>query len=319
MPVLRNLGLVVCSALLLRAATARYELSGQIEELDRAVHVGLYDAESPFNASTTSNAHGQFHFRNLRPGSYSVSIFLRGRGEVRRTVVISPAFADEKAVVYLSIPLPPPTTTTNPDRARRRNTVSLTQLSIPDSAREAYAAAQRDLAKRLTEHAITHLKQAVALAPKFAEAWNSLGVIAYQTKDYPLAEQYFRTALATDSNGWTPTVNLGGVLLNLNRPEEALPYNLRAVERRPNDALANSQLGITYYHLQQWDTAEQYLSTAERLDPSHFSHPQLMLAQIYARRGDKEATVRELHNYLSRFPDGPVSDQIRVNLQAFEH
>ncbi len=250
--------------------------------------------ESPFTAVTTSNSQRHFRFRALQPGTYTVSAFIRRHGEARQTVVVTPSLADPKGVIRVSIPQPPVTASSPLERARRRSLVSIDQLSIPDSARQKFAEAQKDLSRRDIEHAIARLKEAVEIAPKFAEGWNSLGVIAYQSHDYSQAEEYFRKAVEADPGNWTPAVNLGGALLNLNRPQEALEYNRFAAQTRPNDALANSQLGINYFQLGQLDKAEQYLSTAERLDPSHFSHPQLMLAEIYARRGDKPATLREL-------------------------
>jgi Flp pilus assembly protein TadD len=316
MPARRLILSIPLSALLLHAAAGRLELDGQIEDVSTPVHVRLYGTDSPFTASATSNSHGHFRFRGLQPGAYIVSAFIRRHGEARRTAVVTGSFADPKGIVRITIPLPPPTSSV--DRARRRSTVSLTQLSIPDSARQKYLESQKDLARRDTEHAIAHLKEAVGLAPKFAEAWNSLGVIAYQTRDYAQAEQYFRKALEVDPGNWTPALNLGGVLLNLGRPKEALDYNRFAAQGHPNDALANSQLGMNYFQLGQFDQAEHYLSAAERLDPSHFSHPQLMLAQIYARRGDKPSTLRELRDFVSRFPDSPTAQEIRKNLDQFE-
>jgi len=195
--------------------------------------------------------------------------------------------------------------------------VSVAQLSVSDAARQKYDQAQKDLAHNNVEGATIHLKQAVELAPKFSAAWNSLGVISYQTRDYPAAETYFRKALESDPGAWTPTVNLGGVLLNLNQPSEALPYNQAAVQMHPNDALANSQLGLTYFQLGQPDRAEKYLRTAEQIDPSHFSHPQLTLAEIYARRGDQAATLRELNDFVQRFPDSLTAADIRKRLERF--
>ena len=303
---------VVC----LYGSTAQLELDGQIEEITTASHVRLYGADSPFSAYTTSGTHGQFRFRHLQAGTYILSAFIRGHGEARLTVVVTPSLADSKGVVKVTVPLPPPTSSA--DRARRRASVSVSQLSIPDAARQKVMESQKDLGKRDTEHAIAHLKEAVEIAPKFAEAWNSLGVIYYQTHDYAQAEQCFRKALESDPGGFTPSINLGGALLNLERPKEALDYNRFAVQSRPNDALANSQLGINYYKLGQLDKAEQYLSTAERLDPSHFSHPQLMLADIYARRGDKASTLRELHDFVNRFPDSPLSADLKKKLAEVE-
>lgn len=316
MPAIRQPWLIPLAAMVLHAATDQLELDGQIEDVTTPVHVSLYGAESPFTAFATSNSHGFFRFRGLQPGTYIVSAYIHRRGEARRTAVVTGSLADAKGIVRITIPLPPPTSTV--DRARRRSTVSVAQLSIPESARQKYAESQKDLARRDTEHAIVRLKEAVALAPKFAEAWNSLGVIAYQTRDYPQAEQYFRKALDADPGDWTPALNLGGVLLNLKKATEALDYNRSAVQAHPNDALANSQLGMDYFQLGQMEQAEQYLSTAERLDPSHFSHPQLMLAEIYARRGDKASTLRELRDFVSRFPDSAAAQEIRKRLEQFD-
>lgn len=316
MPSTRLFLSIPLTALLLPAAAGQLELDGQIEEVSTPVHIRLYGTDSPFMASTTSNQHGYFRFRGLRPGAYIVSAFIRRHGEARRTAVVTRSFADSKGIVRITIPLPPPTSSV--DRARRRSTVSITELSIPESARQKYLESQKDLARRDTEHAIAHLKEAVEIAPKYAEGWNSLGVIAYQTRDYAQAEQYFRKALDANPGNWTPALNLGGVLLNLGRPKEALDYNRFAAHVHPNDALANSQLGINYFQLGQFDQAEQYLTTAEHADPSHFSHPQLMLAQIYARRGDKPSTLRELRDFVSRFPDSPAAQEIRKNLEQFE-
>ncbi len=302
--------------MVLHAATGQLELDGQIEDTAAPVHVRIYGTDSPFEAFTTSNSHGHFRFRALQPGTYIVSAFIRHHGEARRTAVITSSFADSKGIVRITIPFPPPVSSV--DRGRRRSTVSVTELSIPESARQKYLESQKDLARRDSERAIAHLKEAVQIAPKYTEAWNSLGVIAYQTHDYSQAEQYFRKALETAPGDWTPALNLGGVLLNLGKPTEALDYNRFVAQAHPNDALANSQLGMNYFQLGQLDPAEQYLAAAERLDPSHFSHPQLTLAQIYARRGDKSSTLRELKDFVSRFPDSPAAQQIRKNIAAFE-
>ena len=311
----RHLWLLSLAAMYLHAATSRLELDGQIEDVTTPVHIRLYGTDSPFTAFATSNSHGSFRFRGLQPGTYIVSAFIRRHGEARRTAVVTNSFADAKGIVRITIPLPPQNSSA--DRARRRSMVSVGELSIPEAARQKLMESQKDLARRDTEHAIAHLKEAVELAPKYADAWNSLGVISYQTRHYSEAEQYFRKALEADPGNWTPALNLGGVLLNMNQPKEALDYNRFVAQAHPNDALANSQLGMNYFQLGQLDKAEQYLSAAERLDPSHFSHPQLMLAQIYARRGDKQSTLRELNDFVARFPDSPTAREIRNNLSKF--
>lgn len=190
-------------------------------------------------------------------------------------------------------------------------TVSVTVLSIPDRATHEFEEAQKCLARRDSDCAADHLSAAVKIAPQFVAAWNALGVIDYQTQRYRDAESNFRRALAADPEAYEPLVNLGGVLLNLERADEALAYNQQAVTHRPNDALANSQLGLTWFGLHQYDLAEKFLKTAITLDPAHFSHPQLALVEIYLHRGDRPAALEQLRDFLAHHPDSPQAAAIR--------
>jgi tetratricopeptide (TPR) repeat protein len=225
---------------------------------------------------------------------------------VRKTIDIGPAVAGKNGRVEIALKLDESKMT--PDRSAL---VSMRELSIPQSARDAYREANRKLQNRDVEGATAQLKRAVELAPQFSAAWNHLGTIAYQTKRYEEAEGYFRKALEVDVEAYEPLVNLGGVLVTLERFEEAWNYNLHAVLKRPTDALAQSQLGMTYFGLKRMELAEKYLLEAVRLDAGHFSHPQLMLAEIYLRRGQKEKAAAMLEDFLRHHPDWVGAAQMR--------
>jgi tetratricopeptide (TPR) repeat protein len=199
-----------------------------------------------------------------------------------------------------------------------RHTVTTKQLAIPDKAMREYEAAQRDLAKSDHESAVKRLERAVALAPQFATAWNNLGTIAYQTRKYTRAEECFREALAQDPKMYEPLVNLGGVLINLRKLDEAYQYNLHAVLTRPNDALANAQLGMTYFETGNDTAAEKYLRKAVEIDPAHFSHPQLLLAEIHLRRGDMKAAAEDLEQFLGRHPGWPQASAMREKIAGWK-
>jgi tetratricopeptide (TPR) repeat protein len=79
--------------------------------------------------------------------------------------------------------------------------------------------------------------------------------------------------LGADPEAYAPLVNLGGVLINLAKWDEALTFYRRAVLKNPSDALADSQLGMAYFYSGQLDAAEKHLTEAKRIDPAHFSHP----------------------------------------------
>ncbi|HEY2842032.1 MAG TPA: tetratricopeptide repeat protein, partial [Bryobacteraceae bacterium] len=269
-----------------------------------------FSVERPYADSADVDGHGNFRFRDLSPGNYTVAIVRDGLGEVRRTVVVSSTVAGKSGVVRATIPYSTAEAAANPIGA----VLSVRQALIPGNASAKYADAQRRLAARDPEGAVHSLEEAVSIAPQYSAAWNALGVIAFQQGQDSRAEDFFRRSLEADPNAFEPLVNLGGALLKNGPAAEALPINQKAVRDRPEDALANSQLGMNYFKLNRFAEAETYLLATERLDRAHFSQPQVFLADIYARRGNRSAAIRELEDLLELRPDGPLSGSIRRNL-----
>jgi tetratricopeptide (TPR) repeat protein len=309
---MRGALLLLTAVLCARGDNARYELRGRLLPATRA-SVWLHGATAPFEDSTLAGDEGHFRFRDVPAGTYTLGAFVPGRGEMRRTVEVGPSQADARKHIDLTVELRDGEFESR-DSLRRGAMVSAKELAIPERAHREYEEAERRLSRRDVEAAVAHLERAVELAPQFSEAWNHLGTIAYQAQDYSRAETCFRKALDADPESFQPLVNLGGVSLNLRKFEEALQYNMFAALTRPNDALANSQLGMNYFYLGKLDLARQYLTTAKRLDPSHFSHPQLMLAEIALRRQDRTAAAGELEEFLHYHPDSPEAGRIKEKL-----
>ncbi len=293
-------------AALLLQQPATFEVRGTLVPAVRA-SVSLHGSTTPFHSSTLAGTDGRFRFRNILQGTYTLIVFVPGQGEVRKTISVGPSTADAKGRLELAVRLDESRMT--PDRTA---VVSVRELAIPQKARDEYRNAGRKLESRDVAGAIAHLERAVELAPQFAAAWNFLGTIAYQTQRYEDAEKYFLRALEADNDAYEPVVNLGGVYVTIGKFDEAWKYNLNAVLRRPNDALAQSQLGMTYFGLGRFDLAEKYLLEAIRLDPAHFSHPQLTLAEVYLRRGDNARAADVLEDFLRRHPDNPARESIRA-------
>jgi Tfp pilus assembly protein PilF len=293
------------------AAEPSYELSGQTASPFGARLV-LFGTSSPFSATAFADVSGHFHFKNLRPGLYSLLIFSRRRGEARRTVEVGPGVADRKHRVSLRLDLKDSdfvfAATAN------RQMISARELAIPYASRRDFDDAQKALGRHDTEAAVKRLEQAVARAPQFSSAWNSLGVIAYQSQSYDRAEAYFRKALAADPKSFEPLVNLGGVMVAQHKLDEALDYNLKATLQRPNDALANAQLGITYFRMGRYDQATKYLERTREIDPANMTYPQLMLSQIHLRRGERGAAASDLEDFLARHPDWPQAGRVRETI-----
>lgn len=291
------------------AAPAKvFEVRGELIPRSSAA-VTLHGNHSPFTKTTLTDPSGAFRFQNIEAGSYTISAYVPRRGETRRTIDVGAGSADAKGRVRVELRME--------DRAINREPaakVSVRELSIPEEARRLYRDAGKRLEKRDIAGAIKHLERAVEIAPKYSAAWNHLGTIAYQTRRYKDAERYFREGIEADPQAYEPVVNLGGVLINLGNLEEAWQFNVEAVLRHPNDALAHSQLGMTYLALNKVELAEKHLLEAVRLDPGHFSHPQMHLAELYLRRGDRAQAGRQLADFLKHHPDWPAAAKIRETI-----
>ena len=164
----------------LLAGDPLYELSGRLVSPERAT-VSLFGAAAPFQATTESDSSGRYRFRNLRTGTYTVAVYVPGRGEARQTVNVGRGTADAQRRVLLDLQFAESDFVLN-DAVRRRNTVSTRQVAIPDAALRDYQDAIRDLEKHEVDSAVKRLEHAVEVAPQFADAWNNLGTIAYQTQ-----------------------------------------------------------------------------------------------------------------------------------------
>jgi len=289
-----------------------YDLTGRINP-PGAVAVSLHGAVAPFESSTVSDEDGRFQFHKIPAGTYTLVISTAARGDVVQTVELSSGTVDSKGRLDIALRVDAATLEVEGGRGTGA-TVSTTVLSISDRASKEYEEAQHCLERRDSACAATRLRHALEIAPSFTAAWNQLGTIAYQAYQFGDAEADFRQALEADPDAFEPLVNLGGVLLNLGRAREALGYNQRAAARRPNDALANSQLGLAYFDLKDPELAEKYLKIAIRLDPAHFSHPQLTLAAIYVERGDRAGAIEEWRDFLSRHPDSPGAAGVREKI-----
>ena len=308
-------------ALLLSASAAQcadvvYEVSGQVKP-EAAASVTLFGATSPFHAFTLSDDAGRFSFKKLVPGAYTLAVFVPARGEARRTIEVGPGTADPRGRVNLRLELKDSDFVYG-DIMRQEHSVSARELTIPEKAAHEYQESSKYLGRRETDEAVKHLERAVAIAPQFAAAWNELGVIAYQTQKFERAEECFRRSLDEDPKAYEPLVNLGGVLVTVGNTDEAWKYNGFAVLERPGDALANSQMGMTYFQMGNLDQAQKYLEKARTLDPAHFSHPQLMLAEIHLRRGERTAAAECLEDFLRQHPDWPQAEKMREAIEKLK-
>lgn len=296
--------------------TDQFRLEGMVRlpgdvPLDPAkTEIILEGATFPFSRKTRIWPSGKFVFPDVPAGMYRLIVSVASWGSQEFSLDVGPSGADEKGVVKRRFIFEPDPATS------AGGTVDYRQLNISWRAQRALAKAEELLGKQQVDKAIAKLHEALELAPHYAAAWNRLGTIHFLNRRFEEAKQCFLEALEHEPNQYAATVNLGAAYLELGDVEAALQWNRKAVEMRPTDPLAHSQLGQTYFVRGELSRAEEELRKAKELDPAHFSHPQLVLAEIFRRQRRYEELAAELEDFLARHPDSPAAPALREYLAA---
>lgn len=130
----------------------------------------------------------------------------------------------------------------------------------------AFLAGKRQLEKGKYPQALENLRTAADLLPTNALVWHYYGIAAQSAGQPAEAEKAYVRALTLNRDFIEARFNLGCLMLDANRPEEAkaqfTAYNLR----RGNTALGLSKLGMAQLRLRDVGNAEHSFTEALRLD-----------------------------------------------------
>lgn len=109
--------------------------------------------------------------------------------------------------------------------------------------------------KEIDKEAITHLRAALAIYPKFTEANAELGRIFDRNQVYDSAEYYDKKTLALNPNHAIASNNLGSVYMATGKYQEAISIFNKALAMNPNFNLAYFNKARTFNQLKMYDSA----------------------------------------------------------------
>ncbi len=159
----------------------------------------------------------------------------------------------------------------------------------------------------------TLLKQATAADPKYAIAFNDLGVILMRAQRFADAEVVLRKGLDADPKSIKLLVNLGSALIHAGKYAEAIPLLREALRLKPDLADAHLQLGAALTETDELVEGELELMAALNAKGPKDSGVQLYLGKLYARKGDYSKAIQAFNSYLRLAPpDSPNAPAIRA-------
>jgi tetratricopeptide (TPR) repeat protein len=148
------------------------------------------------------------------------------------------------------------------------------------------------------QRALTWAEKAVKMDPTFMKAYDQLGLCHAGLNQTDEAIQAYTEAIRLNqqqpSRSPWPSMNLGTLLLRLERLDEAESHLRDSMSIEPRFPTAHLRLGQVLEKKELLDEATAELNQAARLDPT-YPEPHYALARIYRKHHDREKAEAELN------------------------
>jgi Tfp pilus assembly protein PilF len=210
--------------------------------------------------------------------------------------------------------------------------ISATPYKAPKEARKAYEKGLEAAGNGKLVNARDHFEKAVAIYPKFTDAWFELGSVlqkenqkdaaraAYTratTIDAKFLPPYLRlTLMAFDGGEWAEVVELTSHILAYAQFANVSGYLLEADTFNYADAYFYNS--IANYKLNKIDEAEKSALKAEQILRTRSPQLHLLLAEIFTRRNNYAKAATELETYLELAPHAQNANRVREELTRLE-
>jgi tetratricopeptide (TPR) repeat protein len=180
---------------------------------------------------------------------------------------------------------------------------------IPRAAKRELEAGLKDRKSGNCDKAIPHLQKAIALAPKYGETHNELGICLLKQSKLPEAEAAFRTAVELNAT-IDAAINLADLCAKQKRFDEALQILRKSLTANPTEGDLFFAVARIYFDQGDMRRAEYAgLEAHSRIHSNADVH--LLLAKIYVSTNNYPALSTQYETFLIENPNGSVPDQIR--------
>lgn len=148
------------------------------------------------------------------------------------------------------------------------------------------------------------LDQAALIAPQVRDVQMLQAILAVQTRQHEKAEYIFRALLRHNPSDVDALANLGFLLLQVERPHEALALLERAIQLQPRHAGLHLNLGAAQEALSRQDDALQSYQQSLALNP-HEAQAHFAVGKLLQGRQDFQDAFASYQRTLSLNPAHP--------------
>jgi tetratricopeptide (TPR) repeat protein len=200
------------------------------------------------------------------------------------------------------------------------SSISVTSMMAPKDAKKAYEHGLQSLLKSRPDDAAKDFEKAVAVYPKYADAWVNLGKLRLGQQSVEPARSALMKAMESDPQLVEPYLELGLLAAKDAKWQESGKYLDRAVELDPVDyPQAWYADAVANYNLRKYDAAERSARMAAKLDSRH-ANPRsgYLLGLVLVEKQDYAGAAAELTAYMKLAPNAPDLAQVKDQLGQIE-
>jgi hypothetical protein len=214
-------------------------------------------------------------------------------------------------------------------------TVSASPYQAPKDARKAYEKGMDAAKDGKLSDARRYFEQAVAIHPKYVDAWFQLGTTLRGLKLNDPAREAYLKAVSIDNRFLPPYLSLATMAVDKADWAQVIDLTNHIIDRDPlrnahitgyildTDSFDYAQAyfynSAANYWLNHTEAAEKSGLTAERMDTrSRFPQLHIILAEIFAAKNEYPAAISEIKIYLGLVPHAKNADEVRNWLAKLE-
>jgi tetratricopeptide (TPR) repeat protein len=267
--------------------------------------VSLYDFGNGSPVDVATPRAGLAVFRNLPPSHYSVEVTAPGYQTVTQPVDLPMGGLSEQILITLT-----------PQSTTHASSTSSVPVLAPGAVKE-LGRVLEDLRNGNNAAAKKRLERVSRTAPSYPDVNYLWGAYYAQVQDQAHAREYWQKALQEDPRHVFALAALAQVASNDGELATAIGYLERAVDAQPSSWSYQQRLAAAYMQHHDLDKAEKCAIRATELGKEHAADSQLILAQISAKRNDREHAIAALEAYLAAAPTSPRAPQVRQWISKF--
>ncbi len=196
--------------------------------------------------------------------------------------------------------------------------ISLASLNVPKDAAKEFEKGHKARQKKNFDEAIDKLQKATEIYPKYAEAFNELGLVYRNMNKLEEAQKAFEQAIAVDPAWLSSYLNLANLQWAANKPEQLLETSNKVLKLNPTLGPAHFFQSVANYNLGRLAEAEKSALEADRNDHGQVPQVHLLLAQIYESKGARAEAVKQLRTFLKESPNAPNTDKVRAKIEELK-